>query len=1051
MPDLPSGTVTFLFTDIEGSTRLLQKLRDRYGELLADHHRLLREAFAERGGEELGTQGDAFFVSFRRAKDAVAAAVAAQRALAAHPWPDGLEVKVRMGLHTGEPSTSEAGPISISVHRAARIMAAGHGGQVLLSSTTRDLVEDELPEDVGVRELGEHRLKDLDRPERIHQLVIAGLPDEFPPLKTLESQAIATAPFAGREDELAEAAEAALKRRRARRRVAIVVAAGALVAGAVLAFLALRGGDDGAGAALEVPADVVAVIDPATNRVTGSIPVGARPSDLVFGAGSLWVANLDDQTISRIDPGTSRVTKVISTGDAPRGLAAGPDAIWLASAPTNGSVVTVRRVAPRFDTIVQTLRVRGSPALEAFGDSIAVAGGSVWVVPQGLGAVSRIDVGTGKTAAVMDAGTIPTTVGVGAGATWVTDVGGNSVLRIDATNVVTDTIQVGGAPAGLAFGAGALWVAQYLGNAVVRIDPVEKAVKTTIRVGRSPIGVAVGAGAVWVANSRDGTVSRIDPASNEVSEVIRVGGSPQFVAVARGRVWVTVQEAAGAGAGEAADASKTVRVNTENSLDLLDPAFVSNELAQQLSFATCAKLLNYPDRPAPAGAQLVPEVAAALPKVSADGRTYTFRIRKGFRFSPPSLQPVTAASFKHAIERTLSPRLQSPGGALGTEIAGVVAEGDRLTIRLTEPVPDLPNRLAEPYFCAIPTDTPIAERGVRTVPSAGPYYVSSLTPGQSLVLERNPSYSGRRPHRPDRIVVTFGIGKAETLAGIEAGTVDYAADGIPPTEHQRLASRYGSGSPAAKAGRQRYFVEPVLSLEYLELNAKRPLFADVRMRRAVNFAVDRTALARQGSAFVDPGFPANATDQYLPPAMPGFADVEVYPLTPDVAAARRLTRGRRATAVLYVCELAPCPQYAQIISENLRAIGIETEVRVFPFRELLSRLARKGEPFDLVYMGNTTSSPDPGGFFLGLLTGTLIRATSDADVPFRDKLEAAARLTGRRRSRAYAELDAELARTDAPWVAIATQAQHDFFSARMGCHLHHPIYGVDFGALCVRS
>jgi class 3 adenylate cyclase len=215
MPDLPSGTVTFLFTDIEGSTRLLQKLRDRYGDLLADHHRLLREAFAERGGEELGTQGDAFFVSFRRAKDAVAGAVAAQRALAAHPWPDGLEVKVRMGLHTGEPSTSEAGPISISVHRAARIMAAGHGGQVLLSSTTRDLVEDELPEDVGVRELGEHRLKDLDRPERIHQLVIAGLPDEFPPLKTLESQAIAAAPFAGREAELAEAAEAAVARRRA--------------------------------------------------------------------------------------------------------------------------------------------------------------------------------------------------------------------------------------------------------------------------------------------------------------------------------------------------------------------------------------------------------------------------------------------------------------------------------------------------------------------------------------------------------------------------------------------------------------------------------------------------------------------------------------------------------------------------------------------------------------------------------------------------------------------------------------------------------------------
>jgi peptide/nickel transport system substrate-binding protein len=694
--------------------------------------------------------------------------------------------------------------------------------------------------------------------------------------------------------------------------------------------------------------------------------------------------------------------------------------------------------------------VRGSPALEAFGDSIALAGKSLWVVPQGLGAVSRIDVDSGEIAAVMDAGTAPTTVGVGAGATWVADVGTNSILRIDSTNVVTDTIQVGGAPAGIAFGAGALWVAQYFGNAVVRIDPVTKAVKTTIRVGRSPIGVAFGEGAVWVADSRDGTVSRIDPASNEVEEVIRVGGSPQFVAVARGRVWVTVQEATSAGAEAGVDVRMTARVNTENSLDSLDPAFATNELAQQLLYATCAKLLNYPDRPAPAGAQLVPEVAAALPKVSADGRTYTFRIRKGFRFSPPSLQPVTAATFEHAIERTRSPRLKSPAAALGTEIAGVVAEGDRLTIRLTEPVPDLPNRLAEPYFCAIPTDTPIAERGVRTVPSAGPYYVSSLTPGQSLVLERNPSYRGRRPHRLDRIVVTFGIAKAETLAGIEAGTVDYAVDGVPPTQHSRLQSRYGPGSPAAKAGRQRYFVEPLFSLEFLELNTKRPLFADVRMRRAVNFAVDRTALAQQGSPFVDPGFPAEPTDQYLPPGMPGFQDVEVYPPTPDVAAARRLTRGRRAQAVLYVCELAPCPQYGQIISENLRAIGIETEVKTFPFRELLARLGRPREPFDLAYVGNTTSSPDPGRFFVDLLVGTLVRATSRADTPFRRRLEAAMRLTGQERALAFARLDADLARNDAPWVAVATQTRHDFFSARIGCQVHQPIYGVDLAALCVR-
>src|SRR5438067_6675621 len=188
MPELPSGTVTFLFTDIEGSTRLLKELRGRYGPLLADHHRLLRAAFGEWGGQELHCQGDAFFVAFSRAKDAIRAVVAAQRALAAHPWPDGLVFRVRMGLHTGEPSPSEAGLVSLSVHRAARICSAGHGGQVLLSSTTCDLVEDELPDDVAVRDLGEHRLKDLDRPERLFQLEIEGLSAEFPPVKTIDDQ-----------------------------------------------------------------------------------------------------------------------------------------------------------------------------------------------------------------------------------------------------------------------------------------------------------------------------------------------------------------------------------------------------------------------------------------------------------------------------------------------------------------------------------------------------------------------------------------------------------------------------------------------------------------------------------------------------------------------------------------------------------------------------------------------------------------------------------------------------------------------------------------------
>jgi DNA-binding NarL/FixJ family response regulator/class 3 adenylate cyclase len=185
MAELPSGTVTFLFTDIEGSTALLRQLRDRYGDVVADHQRLLRSAFEDAGGSEIDTQGDSFFFCFRKARDAVRAAVAGQRALHGHEWPDGVEVRVRMGIHTGEASLSENRYHGLAVHRAARICDAGHGGQILLSQTSHHLLEDEeepLP-GCSLIELGRRRLKDFDRPVGIFQVVTSDLPTEFPPLR----------------------------------------------------------------------------------------------------------------------------------------------------------------------------------------------------------------------------------------------------------------------------------------------------------------------------------------------------------------------------------------------------------------------------------------------------------------------------------------------------------------------------------------------------------------------------------------------------------------------------------------------------------------------------------------------------------------------------------------------------------------------------------------------------------------------------------------------------------------------------------------------------
>jgi class 3 adenylate cyclase len=208
MRDLPVGTVTFLFTDIEGSTRLLQRLGNQYREVADRHGRVLREAIVRGEGRQVGTEGDSFFAVFPTPAGALAAAVHAQRSLAAQPWPEGNPVRVRMGLHTGQGVLGGEDYIGLDVHLAARIAAAGHGGQVLVSETTRTLVEQALPDGVSLRDLGRHRLKDIEHPEHLYDLVIEGLPAEFPAIRTLDARPTNLPPqrtsFVGRDREVVE-------------------------------------------------------------------------------------------------------------------------------------------------------------------------------------------------------------------------------------------------------------------------------------------------------------------------------------------------------------------------------------------------------------------------------------------------------------------------------------------------------------------------------------------------------------------------------------------------------------------------------------------------------------------------------------------------------------------------------------------------------------------------------------------------------------------------------------------------------------------------------
>jgi class 3 adenylate cyclase len=198
MSNLPSGTLTMLHTDIENSTPLTLHLREQYPAVLATHRTLLRTAFTAYEGWEVDTQGDSFFVVFSRATQAVAAAVQIQRVLATEPWPQGGAVRVRIGMHTGEPIQAPEGYTGLDVIRAARIKEAGHGGQVLLSASTAAIVQDALLDELRLRDLGAHRLKGLLRPERMFQLIIPGLPADFPPLQTLDSR---MGPRSGSESE----------------------------------------------------------------------------------------------------------------------------------------------------------------------------------------------------------------------------------------------------------------------------------------------------------------------------------------------------------------------------------------------------------------------------------------------------------------------------------------------------------------------------------------------------------------------------------------------------------------------------------------------------------------------------------------------------------------------------------------------------------------------------------------------------------------------------------------------------------------------------------
>src|SRR5215210_5225454 len=515
---------------------------------------------------------------------------------------------------------------------------------------------------------------------------------------------------------------------------------------------------------------------------------------------------------------------------------------------------------------------------------------------------------------------------------------------------------------------------------------------------------------------------------------LEAGAATVLIVVALAMVAVVLNVAQG----HSTPPPNTLVVSQPADFQSLDPALATSREAWELEYATCAKLLDYPPLSGGAGTRLVPQVAEALPEVSRDRLTYGFRVQAGWRFSDGGL--VTPHAFVRALERARSPHLISPAAQYLREVASWSVEGDTLTIRLAHPAPDFAARLALPYFCAVPPSTP--DRVTDAPPSAGPFYVERHISNRSLVLARNPFYRGPRRAHVDRIMYRFGAFAAQIGLQLDRGEADYGV--VPPSVFESFAARVGSS--------KHLFTVPQPIVGYLALNTQRPLFRDnPRLRRAINFALDRPALARAFGIRA-----ARPTDQYLPPRFPGYRDADLYPLDgPDLVTARRLARGHlRGGKVVYLaCPGSDCRDRAVIVAQDLRRIGLHVEIRAGYGQYALAGV--RGTGFDIADVVTRPDYGDPYGIVEKLLDGRVIRTVGNtnlsyyADPAFSRAVDAAQRLSGAARMHAYERLDVDVARRSAPLAAYANVNARVFLSRRVGCVTYQPVFGVDIAALCL--
>jgi YVTN family beta-propeller protein len=840
-------------------------------------------------------------------------------------------------------------------------------------------------------------------------------------------------------------------RRRPRRRWLVASTATVIALVITTAVVASPGG--GSARSTAIPADSVGAINPARGEITAVVPDESSPSDVAAGAGSVWVANYNANSVSRIDPVTHTVEQTILVNSTPSAIAVGDGAVWVA----DNFSGTVSRIDPAADHVVQTTAVGNGPS------GIAIGAGAVWVSNSNDGTLSKLSALTGHVVKTIQLGGA-TDVAVGLDAVWVSDAANGRVLRVDPhTDAVTGETNVGTGPGAITLGDRSVWVANTLDGTVSRIDPQTGHVTATIPVGNGPSAIAVGAGGVWVANEYGRSVVSIDPATDTVVRTVRVGNDPQGLASADGLMWVSAQDSG------ASHRGGTLAVLQNAQFGSLDPTGLNGSLAALYSlYMTNDGLTAFKRVGGSGGAHVVPDLAVSLPTPTDGGLTYTFQLRPGIRYS--NGQPVRPEDFRRAIQRSLGLGwtiyyTNIVGGAACVArparcdlTRGIVTDDatNTVTFQLVTPDPEFLQQLALWPALAVPAGTPNHDIGSHPMPATGPYMFASDTPRQ-VTLVRNPyfrewSHAAQPDGYPDRIVWRIGTSTEAAVTTVEHGAADYTIDPPPAGRLNEVQTRFAS----------QLHVEPNDVTIEIGLNTRQAPFTDLRVRHALNFAIDRGKLARLL------GQDSSPTCQELAPFIPGYQRYCPYTLNanhaeawsaPDLTKARALIAASRTrgtpitiwTAPGYLTDFTATGHYLVSLLDRL---GYPTRLRSVRSGSILFSRVSDPRTRAQAYLGVLAPNYPAASEFLGPeykscksplpATGSNVPALPFCDPQF-DATVGSALAAESDKSTAVATLWAKADRlfTDqAPVVPLVTPRTTDFVSRRVGDYQYNPQLGV---------